>query len=305
MKLLGRLEKRHFNLYSFYNFFPQYQIRGNTIVPLHYTQLRQDYPTLGAINLGDVTGNVRLFLENLNADNFEATYPKNAYFMEFEDTELEDNVYNSYYAKKLNLQSLINRGERLSERIMPANIPNDQQTVVYKVVTSTTDEILPQTFANGNIFLQESDRIIDGEPVVLHYGERYYGPLTAHHLARDNRAYVQINAAANNYLVSYFLPLPANIFELKKYNINEQHTYATCFIYATGAPLQQDIITDDILLEKLTGDISLDLVHQNPEDFFHRCSNSPFLADLPEQIVQNRMNRVRTLCRAVRHYLNI
>ena len=310
MKLLGRIEKRRSSPYStnyFYNFFPLYQTVGNTIVPLHYIQLKQDYPTLGGINLGyDVMGDSRRFLENLNADNSEATYPQNAYFMEFEDDELEANIVNdslnNYYEKKLNLQSLLDRGERLSERIKPAGIPDAEHTAAYKVVTSETDEILPQTFASGNIFLRESNRITDGERVVLHYNGKYYGPLTARYRAMDNRAYVHINAATNNYLVTYFLPSPTNIFDLQKYNVNDQQNYYARFIYVTEPPLQEDMITDGILLEKLAEDISLDLARQSPEDFFHRCSNSPFLADLPQQIIKNRMERVRTLTTNIGDY---
>ena len=310
MKLLGRIEKRRSNPNStnyFYNFFPQYQIENGTISPLDYIQLRHDYPTLGGINLGyDVAGDAKRFLEGLTVDNTEATYPQNAYIVTFEENELEENSFNgnvnAYYERKLNLQSLIERGHRLGNRIQSAGAPESAQGAAYKVVTSETDEILPQTFAGGNIFLRESDHITDGEQVVLHYQGKYYGPLTAHYRAMDNRAYVQTGATTHDYLVNYFLPYHVTPLDLRKYNANDQQTYYVPFIYVNREPLEEDIITDGILLEKLAEDVSLDLARQNPEEFSHLCSNSPFFANLSQATVDSRMKRIHDLIENIGNY---
>lgn len=308
MKLLGRIEKNRYSpRTTFYNFFPQYRIDGDTISLLDYIQLKHNYPGFGGIYLdGGITGDCRRFLDNLNAGN-DSIYPQSAYIVEFEEDELKenlksDNTLNTLYEKKLDLQALIERGERLSDRIRPAGAQEPAQGAAYKVVTSETDEILPQTFAGGNIFLRESDRICDGEQVVLSYQGKYYGPLTAHYRAMDNRAYVQTGAATHNYLVNYFLPYHVSPFDLHKYNKDDQQYYYVRFIYVTKDPLEEDIITDDILLEKLAEDVSLDLARQNPEEFSHLCSNSPFFANLSQATVDSRMKRIHDLIENIGNY---
>lgn len=303
MKVLGRIEKRN----SFYNFFLQYRIEENGISPMPYQQCKQDYPTLGGINLAhDNVGESKRFLDNLSTDDINTLYPQNAYIVEFENEELENNLVNgslsNYYAKKLNLPLLIESGVRLEDRIKLADRQSPTQGAAYKVVSCETDDILPQTFVSGYIFLRASDNITEGEQVVLHYRGRYYGPLTAHYRATDNRSYVRTEAAANNYLIKYYLPQQVTVFDLQKFNPNNYQNYYTPFIYVTVEPEKEDFITDDILLEKAAEDVSLDLIRESPEEFSHLCSNSPFFANLSQEIIDRRMQRLHDLIGNIDQY---
>lgn len=56
--------------------------------------------------------------------------------------------------------------------------------------------------------------------------------------------------------------------------------------------MYDDTITDEILLEKITDDVPIKLATDNPEEFSHLCSNSPFLAKLPQEIVSKRLDRL-------------
>ena len=298
MKWIGRIEKRS----TFYNFFPQHILGDNTIdTPHSFNVIRQKYPSLGGINLSyDTTGESKRFLDGLTVDVDGCIYPRNAYIVEFDDAELEPNAFwdgtiNSYYEKKLDLQGLVNRGIILRNRIQPAVSQG-----IYKLVTSENMSLTPQGLISGNIYLNASSSIVEGESVVLHHNGTYYGPLTAH--VRNGRACINIESDTQNYLVPYFPNQRVTTFELQKYDQSNHQFFESRFIYVTIQPSLMDMITDEILLSKIAEEVSLDLAHQNPEEFSHRCSTSPFLSKLPQNIIQQRLERIDTVIKNLGNY---
>lgn len=283
MKLLGRIEKRN----TFYNFFPQYELENGKPKEIPADKLRSDYPTNGGINLAynPYSGGAASFLDEITTDNDEDQYVNNVYVIEIDNYDLEPND-NSTYQVKLDLQHLVQCDKKLDDIIRYAD-----EYEIYKIVHSETDSISDKTFISGNINLLETN-ITDGEMVVLFYNEKYYGPFKATRRQYDEKFYITTLASENNYLVPFFNITDVNVIELEKQAYYKDPTY-TKFIHTSSESEQyEDHITDELLLEKITDDVSLELARTNPEEFSHLCSNSPFLAQLPSEIVSKRLDRL-------------
>ena len=283
MKLLGRIEKRN----TFYNFFPQYELTNGKLIEIPADKLRSDYPTNGGINLAynPYSGGAASFLDGITTDNDEDQYVNNVYVIEIDNYDLESNE-NSTYQVKLDLQRLVQCGKKLDDIIRYAD-----ECEIYKVVHSETDSISDKTFISGNINLLETN-ITNGEMVVLFYNEKYYGPFKATRRQYDEKFYITTLASENNYLVPFFSITDVKVIELEKQAYYKDPTY-TKFIHTSSESEQyEDHITDELLLEKITYDVSIELARTNPEEFSHLCSNSPFLAQLPSEIVSKRLDRL-------------
>ena len=286
MKLLGRIEKRN----TFYNFFPQYEFENGKLKEIPIEKLRTDYPSNGGINLAynPYSGGAASFLDEITTDNDEDQYVNNVYVIEIDNYDLDQND-NSAYQVKLDLQRLVQQGKKLNDIICRAD-----KYGMYKVVHYEADSISDKTFISGNINLLETN-ITEDEMVVLSYNEKYYGPFKVFRRQYDERFYVNTLAGENNYLVPFFNIVDVDAIELEKQAYYKSPTY-TGFIHVTSDNKQyEDVITDEILLEKLTEDVSIELAANNPEEFSHLCSNSPFLANLPQEIVSKRLDRVMEL----------
>ena len=284
MKLLGRIEKRN----TFYNFFPQYELTDGKLKEIPADKLRADYPTNGGMNLAynPYSGGAASFLdEEITTDNDEDQYVNNVYVVEIDNYDLEPND-NSTYQVKLDLQRLVQHGKKLHDIIRYAD-----EYEIYKVVHCEADSISDKTFISGNINLLETN-ITDGEMVVLFYNEKYYGPFKALRRQYDEKFYINTLAGENNYLVPFFSTTDVEVIELEKQAYYKDPTY-TRFIQVTSNNIMyDDTITDEILLEKLTDDVPIELAATNPEEFSHMYSNSPFLAELPKEIVSKRLDRL-------------
>lgn len=284
MKLLGRIEKRN----TFYNFFPQYEFENGRLKEIPADKLRADYPTNGGINLAynPYSGGAASFLDDeITTDNDEDQYVNNVYVLEIDNYDLEPND-NSTYQVKLDLQRLVSKGKKLHDIIRYAD-----ECEIYKVVHSEAETISDKTFISGNINLLEPN-ITDGEMVILLYNEKYYGPFKALRRQYDDRFYINTLANENNYLVPFFSTSDVEAIELEKQAHYKDPTYTRFVQVTSDNVIYDDIITDEILLEKLTDDVPIELAVANPEEFSHLCSNSPFLAELPQEIVSKRLDRL-------------
>ncbi len=283
MKLLGRIEKRN----TFYNFFPQYEFENEKLKEIPVDKLKADYPTNGGINLAynPYSGGAASFIDEITTDNDEDQYVNNVYVIEIDNYDLESND-NFTYQVKLDLERLVQQRKNLHDIIRYAD-----EFGIYKVVHSEADIISDKTFISGNINLSETN-ITEGEMVVLFYNEKYYGPFKASRKQYDERFFINTLASENNYLVPFFSITDVEAVELEKQAYYKDPTY-TKFIKSSMDTKQfEDIITDEVLLEKLTDDISIELAVANPEEFSHLCSNSPFLAELPQEIVSKRLDKL-------------
>lgn len=284
MKLLGRIEKRN----TFYNFFPQYELTDGKLKEIPVDKLRADYPTNGGMNLAynPYSGGAASFLdEEITTDNDEDQYVNNVYVVEIDNYDLEPND-NSTYQVKLDLQRLVQHGKKLHDIIRYAD-----EYEIYKVVHCEADSISDKTFISGNINLLETN-ITDGEMVVLFYNEKYYGPFKALRRQYDERFYINTLAGENNYLVPFFSTTDVEVIELEKQAYYKDPTYTRFIQVISNNIMYDDTITDEILLEKLTDDVPIELAATNPEEFSHMYSNSPFLAELPKEIVSKRLDRL-------------
>ncbi len=283
MKLLGRIEKRN----TYYNFFPQYEFENGHLKEIPVDKLRTDYPTNGGINLAynPYFGGAVSFLDEITTDNDEDQYVNNVYVVEIDNNDLDSNN-NSTYKFKLDLQSLVSKGKDLRDIIRYAD-----EYEIYKVVHSESDDISDKTFISGNINLLETNITI-GEMVVLLYNEKYYGPFKASRRQYDDRFYINTLANENDYLVPFFSTTDVNIIKLKKQAYYKEPTYTVFIQITSNNKMYDDTITDEILLEKLPDDISIGLAATNPEEFSHLYSKSPFLAELPKEIVSKRLGRL-------------
>lgn len=284
MKLLGRIEKRN----TFYNFFPQYELTDGKLIEIPVDKLKADYPINGGINLAynPYSGGASSFLDDdITTDNDEDQYVNNVYIVEIDNYDLEPND-NLTYQVKLDLQRLVQCGKKLDDIIRYAD-----EYEIYKIVHSETDSISDKTFISGNINLLETN-ITDGEMVVLFYNEKYYGPFKATRRQYDEKFYITTLASENNYLVPFFSITDVNVVELEKQAYYKDPTYTKFIHTSSESEHYEDHITDELLLEKITDDVSIELARTNPEEFSHLCSNSPFLAQLPSEIVSKRLDRL-------------
>lgn len=291
MKLLGYIEKRN----TYYNFFPQHELVNGEFIKISAERLRSDYPTSGGINLAYIiSSGSGLFLNEINTDlHEEDKCVNNVYVIEIDNYDLEENEHD-IYKQKLDLQSIVNKGKNLSTIIRRAD-----EYDIYKVVTSEAESISHKTFISGNINLRETN-INDGEMVVLYYNEKYYGPFKAMYRTYDGIFYINTSASENNYLVPFF-PKDVKLIELEKQSYKSL-TYTKFIQTSPEKKLFEDTITDEILLEKITDDISLESAREKHEEFFHIYSNSPFLANLPQDIIVKRIERLLEIINNVERF---
>lgn len=283
MKLLGRIEKRN----TFYNFFPQFELIDNHFSEIPAERLKKEYPSNGGINLSyDLySGNAVDYLNKISVDLFEDLYTNNIYVIEIDSCYLQENDNNTYRVK-LDLEGLIQDGKRLHNLIRSAN-----EYKIYKIVKSDESNLPQKVFSSGNIVISEKN-VTDGEYVVLDYRDRYYGPFRICYRKIDGEYYINTKASENNYLVPFFSQESVEKIEFEKQDNYRDPTY-TKFIYAKNAKVSYyDTIADEMLLEKITENISIDLALTNPEEFSHACNNSPFLAQLPQDIISKRIDRL-------------
>ena len=283
MRLIGRIENRN----TFYNFFPHYELKDGQLLEIPSDRLKTDYPPNGGINLSytPYSGAANAFLKGIPTDTPNDKYVKNAYVVEINNDELEDNA-NEHYRLKLDLQRIVQDGQDLTAIIQPVN-----NCDFYKIVNSETDVIPENIFISGNIIVVENN-LIEDEKVVLYNDEKYYGPFTVQCRKYDNTFYIKTGASENNYLVPLIPKDSIEIIDLEKTSQYENPTH-TKYIHLNGEAELADLISDEVLLEKIKDDISIDLAVDNPEEFTHLCSNSPFLAKLPQGIIDKRIDRLQ------------
>lgn len=280
MKLLGRIEKRN----SYFNFFPIYEFANGKYEEINKAKRKQDYPTIGGINLSYTFGGKSdgFLSDEIFADLDTDLFVKSVYLVDINDEDIEDNDdYTGTYSRKIDLEKLNNNGRHLNDVVQKVDRLN-----IYKVVTN--ESTMPIDFTSRIILLKESN-LIENESVVLFYQNKYYGPFTVSFRAQDDKFYIKTDAKENNYLVPYYFTSSVINLEFeKRARFEEQHI--TKYIYITGENRLEDVITDDILLEEIIEDISLELAKESPEEFARKCRYSPFFAN--KDFSENRIKRL-------------
>lgn len=281
MKLLGSIEKRN----NYFNFFPKYEFVDGRYEEINKAKFEQDFPTIGAINLSyTFKGKSDTFLgyeiyADLNTDSFV----KSIYLANINEDDIEDNDdYSGTYLKKIDLEKLHQNGKHLNDVVQKVEGLN-----IYKVVTN--ESTMPIDFTSRFISLKDPNMLVEGESVVLFYRNKYYGPFTVSFRSQDGKFYINTDAKENNYLVPFYLASSVTHLEFEK-QARFEELHITKYVYITGDSLYEDVITDDILLETITEDISLDLAKESPEEFALKCRNSPFFTN--SEFSENRIKRL-------------
>jgi len=279
MKLLGYIEQRT----TYYNFFPKYKLEQEHFVEITNDELRKLFPTEGGINLAyTYSGKSRIFLENHSTDTDSDLFVKSLYCIEFDSSQLEQNE-NDRYTCKLDIEKISNTGN-LNRFILKSNEVN-----VYKVVEPESFSISTVEFANNRLIFIKDSNVIEGESVVLLFENKYYGPFDIHLRTQDNKFYIKTDAKERNYLVTYFSEEVVEKIEFEKQSYFEDPHY-TNFVHLVGEVSYEDVITDEVLLESVMDNLSIDLAKANPEEFVRKCKNSPFFTD--DDVSQARKERL-------------
>ena len=290
MRLYGRIEKRN----TYYNFFPQYKDENGTLVAISQSELKELYPERGAINLAWSTYNSKSKkeLDKLGTDNSESKLIVNLYEVNVNDDILVTND-DSTYKVKIDIENLLKNNIKLNSVIRNINESN-----IYKVVTPEDQNISLNDFGNSSIYLSENN-LIDGEAVLLEFQNKYYGPFMVKNRAIDNKFYVKAEANAHNFLVSYYNKGLEEIeFVVNQDSYYEYSYYESSFTRCAkihGNPKFEDVVPDYLLIEKLKNVVDLQLACENSEEFCRRCTNSPFLSDVSDDIKNSRIERVKKL----------
>lgn len=284
MRLYGRIEKRN----TYYNFFPQYKDENGTLVAISQSELEELYPERGAINLAWSTYNSKSKkeLDELGTDNSESKLVVNLYEVNVNDDILVKND-DLTYKVKIDIENLLKNNIKLNSVIRNINKSN-----IYKVVTPEDQNISLNDFGNSSIYLSENN-LIDGEAVLLEFQNKFYGPFMVRNRAIDNKFYVKAEANAHNFLISYYNKGLEEIVFVKQDSYYESSFTRCAKIH--GNPKFEDVVPDYLLIEKLNDVVNLQLACENSEEFCRRCTNSPFLSDVSDDIKNSRIERVKKL----------
>lgn len=284
MRLYGRIEKRN----TYYNFFPQYKDKNGNLVAISQSELEELYPERGAINLAWSTYNSKSKkeLDELNTDNSESKLVVNLYEVNVNDNILEQND-DLTYKVKIDIEKLLKNNNDLNEFIRNIN-----ESKIYKVVTPEDQNISLNDFGNSSIYLSEKN-LNDDEDVLLEFQNKYYGPFKVKNRALDNKFYVKAEANAHNFLISYYNKGLEEIVFVKQDSYYESSFTRCAKIH--GNPKFEDVVPDYLLIEKLNDVVNLQLACENSEEFCRRCTNSPFLSDVSDDIKNSRIERVKKL----------
>lgn len=284
MRLYGRIEKRN----TYYNFFPQYKDENGNLVAISQSELEELYPERGAINLAWSTYNSKSKkeLDELNTDNSESKLVVNLYEVNVNDNILEQND-DLTYKVKIDIEKLLKNNNDLN-----GFIRNINESKIYKVVTPEDQNISLNYFGNSSIYLSEKN-LNDDEDVLLEFQNKYYGPFKVKNRAIDNKFYVKAEANAHNFLISYYNKGLEEIVFVKQDSYYESSFTRCAKIH--GNPKFEDVVPDYLLIEKLNDVVNLQLACENSEEFCRRCTNSPFLSDVSDDIKNSRIERVKKL----------
>lgn len=282
MIFIGHIEKRN----TFYNFFPQFELKDGNLEELSPVTLKQDYPDIGGINLAvSYSDGTAQFFENKNIDRDDDNAVTNSYIVKIDSYYLDKNN-NDTYKVKLNLTRLVHDGIMLDKIIIPA-----YKRGIYKVVECEyTNKPLVEIMGN-NIMLSNTN-IIENENVVMFYKGKYYGPFKVKRSNSNGKYFIKPDNT--NHLVPFYPNENVQYFELEKQSFYEDPTY-TPFIYTTGSPKLADIMPDEVLLSSISENISLQIAAEKPEEFINSYMKMPFVSTLPDSVAQERLGRLRRI----------
>lgn len=280
MKLIGRIEQR----YTFYNFFPQFEVIDGEIEEIPNSKLINDYPDKGGINLSyAIRGKTEDFLKNeLSVDNDSDLFARNLYAVEIDNYDLEENN-NPAYKTKIELENLLHRGIKLKDIIRPASCEK-----IYKIVTCESNTFSLTDLATRNIFVSETN-LVDNEPVLFYWNGKYYGPFIAKLRIEDGK--FRIKNDTSDYLLPCFDEESVKRIEFEKQAYYEDPHNTLCGVTIGDAKIF-DAISDETLLAKITEDISLSVAEKSPEEFIRLCSDSPFFSSMNQTIAEARLKRI-------------
>ena len=297
---LGYIESRN----TFYNFKPKFVYDANdaTIQELNQYDLEDIFPIYGSLNLAyKMFGESHEFLKSLNVDKVEDvsdTKPcTSIYAIRIEEDKLEDSG-NDKILKKLDLQKLCDNGEDLKERIIPVAGFN-----MYKIVTPK-ENITNESFA-GMILINEKDYPAN-ENVLLEYGNerKLFGPFILQERSIDGEKYVRPDIAARKYYLEYYSEDDYEFVPFEKRPYMQDSVY-TDIAYIKTKPHYYDVISDSVLLTKLTDSIDANLLTSNPDEFERLYSTSPFLGNIPVEIRNERIGKIQEILKNTTEYDDI
>ena len=282
MIFIGHIEKRN----TFYNFFPQFELKDGRLDELSPVTLKQNYPDIGGINLAvSYSDGTAQFFESKNIDRDDDNAVTNSYIVKIDSYYLDKNN-NDTYKVKLNLTRLVHDGIVLDKIIIPA-----YKNGIYKVVECEyTNKPLVEIMDN-NIMLSNTN-IIENENVVMFHKGKYYGPFKVKRSNSNGKYFIKPDNT--NHLVPFYPNENVQYFELEKQSFYEDPTY-TPFIYTTGSPKLADIMPDEVLLSSISENISLEVATKTPEEFINSYMKMPFISTLPDSIVQERLERLQRI----------
>lgn len=154
------------------------------------------------------------------------------------------------------------------------------------------------------IFINEKDYPAN-ENVLLEYGERkLFGPFKLQERSIDGEKYVRPDISACKYYLEYYKEEDYEFVPFEKRPYMQEPVY-TDIAYIKNKPQYFDFISDSVLLTKLTDSIDTNLLSSNPEEFERLYSTSPFLGNIPVEIRNERINRIRDILKNTNEYDDI
>lgn len=297
---LGCIELRN----TFYNFKPQfvYDNDNKTIHELNQHDLNEIFPVYGSLNLAYIKfSESHEFLKSINVDKIEDisdTKPcTSIYAVKIGVDELDDSG-NDKISKKLDLQKLYDNGEDLNKRIIPAT-----DFKMYKVVTAK-ENITNESFSS--IILINEKGYSANENVLLEYGNerKLFGPFVLQERSIDGEKYIRPDIAAQKYYLECYREDEYEFVTFEKRPYMQDSVY-TDMAYIKAKPHYYDVISDSVLLTKLTNSIDVNLLSANPDEFERLYSTSPFLGNIPIEIRNERINRIQEILKSTIEYDDI
>lgn len=291
---LGYIESR----LTYYNFRPlfEYDEKSNMILDTTSEKFKEIFPQNGFLNLAyeKRTGSCE-FLKELNVYKImDAKFCAGLYVARLDENELEDNE-NDQIQKKLNLQSLLGKNEDLRKRVVPA-----AEFKIFKIV-HPQENINDEAFT-GTILVKENNYVPD-EEVLLEYENKLFGPYKLQERSIDGEKYVRPNSGSLGYILDAF---EKDAYEIFSFNKNSYAQDKYIYIAHIKKPSRHcDVMSDAVLLTKLTDSIDMDLLTNDPEEFERLYSTTPFFGEVPDEIRERRINRVKEIFQNIADYDDI
>ncbi len=281
---VGRIDIRS----TFYNFAPMGEWDGVDFIQFREREVEQLIPQS---NFHNINLYYNIYDDNIVRTMKETFHQDQLMVFEFELDNLEDNV--DYSGTRNNTGYKVSAIDMIKNgKIRP--LSNDG---LYKVYPS---DIVDGDLQNSKIvnLISDIEELYDGEEILINLKNEFYaGPYKVKYSPTSNKFFIRPQGDDTKYLLSGYnaSDCKRNTIEIASDDLWQNDRNWIVYSIKEGAePIVQDVITDLELLESVK-DYLGDGEGDNVDELIANGDNSIFGSDIPDEIVENRLERIKSL----------